>query len=532
MIILSFTPQTKAIQLTNLGTFTSSGLTNYNPAYVTVFDNETQQTIALYVYAYDTTIKIWRVSDAKLLDTVSVTLPMTPLWGYGIFRYVGAGSLDGFWIAALCSNDAATTITAYLRVWFYNFTDKTCTQLPSDRTSPIYSYSSSVVVNQVCDYLIAWGNPIWQNNYLYVAWSAHVRFWTGSAGNGWHTDYIVGMMQLSNTQHLGSFTRVYDTTMIGNTCIGYQPIATVTFPFTVPSVILAGNIWKQYGVNDPKFLYTSWDSSTGTFTAYTGSVYSYTAFTNILYRTINSRPMFKPIGNQYSVSSGKIYWYWDLGLAYTDISQTKMQSCMASAIINPFALQSPNVNTLYAVNGIVYNVDDRDPYSAITDSYFYHPNGYIFNVGYNSTQGITTVVVDLGLSGLDLDYNVYITGQNTFFKFLPSTNQVTLYIIATAIPTVYTTAIEAPSKPLAPEETAYPSYAITSVMSVILPFVFLFVPAIVLTALIGKMGFVAGLLIGGVILVISNLLPMWTVFLIGLGVIALMWSSMKRGEVE
>jgi len=531
IIILSFSPKIEATQLTDLGTYSYSGVTNYNPAYVIVYDNQTSQNIGLYVYAYDTTIKIWRISDAKLLDTISVSLPATKLWGYGIFRYMGYGSLDGFWIIALSSNDVDNTITVYVRAWFYNFTDKTCTQLSSDKSVNLWSYTAQS--NQVSDYLISWGNPIWQNNYEFISWSAHVKFYyTGTIDPGWHSEYLVGIIQVSNSQHLGSLALVYNWNTVNNAYIGFQPYISLTFPFDpTPSLVLGGYVYKEYGQTNPTFLYAVWDTG-GTFTVYSGNTYSYSGYANVLLRAINYRPMFKPIGFQYSISSGKVYWYWYLGLAYTDISQTKMQQGIASVIINSLTLQSPNVNTIYIINGVVYNVDERDPYTAITNSYFYHSNGYIFNVGYNQTQGLSTVTVDLGLSSLDLDYNVFITGQYTFFKFLPSTNQIKLYIIATEIPTVYTIPIQPPNPPTTPEDTSYPTYIISTLMGVIVPFMFLFIPAFVLTGMIGKMGFVAGLMIGGVLLVMANLLPMWAVFLIGLGIVALIWSSTRRGEVE
>jgi hypothetical protein len=50
--------------------------------------------------------------------------------------------------------------------------------------------------------------------------------------------------------------------------------------------------------------------------------------------------------------------------------------------------------------------------------------------------------------------------------------------------------------------------------------------------MIGKMGFVMGLIIGSIILTMANLLPTWVIFLIGLGIIALLWSSTRRGTVE
>jgi len=529
IIVLSLINNVQAVQLSNLGDYYYNGLTNYNPAYVIVFNKQTQQNDVLYVYAFNTTVNIWKVSDGSLYDSVGLNLPASILWGYGVFRYVGYGSLDGFWIVALCSNDAATSITAYLRVWFYNYTSKTCTQLSSDKSLTFWTNTSGWTCVNTGNAIIAWGNPIWRNNYEFIQWSAHAQ--TFDRGyNQWINTYFTGIMQLSNTQHLGTFTRVYQTQ--GARVNYYYPIISLTLPFDPnPSYIYGGNVFKQYDKSDPTFLYTKWDTSTSTYTVYTGNTYSYPTYTDIVYRMCDNKTMFKPIGFQYSIVSGKVYWSWYLGLAYNSLSLTKMQICQA-IVLTDGTLQSPTSMTAYIINGICYNVDLRDPYTATSDTYFYHPNGYIFNVGYNSTTGIKTYIVDLGLSSTDIDLNVYLTGQQTFFRYIPSTKRVRLYILAQALPTVYNIPFQPPNKPTNPEEQTYPEQTITSLIGVVLPFAFLFIPALVLTYMVGKMGFVVGLIIGSVILVMSNLLPTWAIFLIGLGVIALIWSSMRRGSVE
>ena len=74
-------------------------------------------------------------------------------------------------------------------------------------------------------------------------------------------------------------------------------------------------------------------------------------------------------------------------------------------------------------------------------------------------------------------------------------------------------------------------YNYAPIISLIVPFMFLFITPMILVPYVGKAGFIVGLCIGAICLYIAGLLPLWTVFLIGLAIILLLLSG-KMGAAE
>jgi len=81
-----------------------------------------------------------------------------------------------------------------------------------------------------------------------------------------------------------------------------------------------------------------------------------------------------------------------------------------------------------------------------------------------------------------------------------------------------------------PSPTPEPEFYIPQIVYTIVPLVFLFVPAILLVGMgLGAAGLMAGLMLGGIALWMSGLLPIWGVFLIALAIIMLIFFG-KRGS--
>jgi hypothetical protein len=83
-----------------------------------------------------------------------------------------------------------------------------------------------------------------------------------------------------------------------------------------------------------------------------------------------------------------------------------------------------------------------------------------------------------------------------------------------------------------PEPTSPEGYDYSPMMSMIVPFMFLFLPALILVPYAGKMGFIVGLTIGTVCLYLGGMLPLWVVFLLGLGEIVLLLKGGTWGSTE
>jgi hypothetical protein len=81
-----------------------------------------------------------------------------------------------------------------------------------------------------------------------------------------------------------------------------------------------------------------------------------------------------------------------------------------------------------------------------------------------------------------------------------------------------------------PSPSPQPEFYIPQIVYTVVPLVFLFVPAILLAGMgLGSAGLMAGLMLGGIALWMSGLLPIWGVFLIALAIIMLIFFG-KRGS--
>jgi len=70
------------------------------------------------------------------------------------------------------------------------------------------------------------------------------------------------------------------------------------------------------------------------------------------------------------------------------------------------------------------------------------------------------------------------------------------------------------------------------IINMIIPFMFLFIPALVLVPFAGKMGFVVGLTIGMFCLYMVGIMPLWGIFLLGLAIILLLLRGGVWGSTE
>jgi len=74
------------------------------------------------------------------------------------------------------------------------------------------------------------------------------------------------------------------------------------------------------------------------------------------------------------------------------------------------------------------------------------------------------------------------------------------------------------------------STIMTRMVLLVVPFIFVLVPALLLAELAGKNGLIVGILLGVIVLFIAGWMPLWILFLVGLGIILLLLHGRGGGE--
>lgn len=532
-------PSVHGVQLSYVGNAHYNYITNSNPAYVICYNRDTGENDALYVLVnYSTTstaeLKIWSIKDAEMIDSESLTLASAniPL-GAGVFRYVGYGSFDGFWVLTaqlLCTSNDIDVIL-YVRGWFYNYSSKSATYL-GEKSQIVLDLSSSLTAYNYM-FQTTFGNPIYLSG---KTWVSIEMFLCYQKGDGYKINSVWGgIYGLSTTQIVGASASIaYVNTQ--SQPDGMDVLwSTVQFSESNPDMITALMFYRK-GADTYVGLIT-YHASVNTLNVY-GSQFGTTNLwvrNNCLWRGIipastKKIPLFKPIGIQKSVSGGNNYFIFYIPITYTNIGQTKMQYARWVA---PYTFANWGYfqyATLYVLNGVVYSIDVRDAYSATTDAYFYSPSGVFFSAGYDPESGVETILIQLGVNP---SQNVFITGQQTFWEYNPTSNQIKLYILATAIPTVYEVDVpDIPETPR-PEEPDYPSLVVSwGISAFLIPAIFLILPAVLFGVVIGGNGVLIGLALGTGIGYMAGILPSWLLILVALALAVLFFSKItKSGEI-
>lgn len=538
-ILFANLPLTKAVQLTQVGNANYNLVTNYNPAYVLCYNKETLKTDALYVLVnytgsgYTAEIKIWKIEDGQLLDSESITLASANiLLGAQVIRYVGYGSYDGFWVLTvqLTCDNVNIKVTLYARAWFYNYTAKTSVYL-GEKSAVVIDPGSSLTATHYM-YQIVFGNPIYLSGRTWVSFQTHMCF---QKGVSWTYNGVFGGIFGLDTTTISGNMGVIGTT--GGTDPTKMDVywATTQYSDGNPDLITALMFYRNNADYTTIALLT-WSISTNTLSIYPTQLGTTSLITKsgciwrgITPTTIKKIPMFKPVGIQKAVSGGYNYFTFYIPITYTSIGQTKMQYGTWVAPYTFSSWGSFNHQTLYILNGVVYCVDARDPYSAISDAYFYSPSGVFFNAGYDAESGVKTILIQLGVTPSE---KVYITGQQTFWMWDSTTNKITLYILATAIPTVYEVDVPAIPETPSPEEPDYPSLVVSwGITAFLIPAMFLVFPAVLFGMVLGSLGVLLGLSLGVAIGFMSGIFPAWLLVVIALAMGVIFFSKMQKGEM-
>ncbi|RLE47540.1 MAG: hypothetical protein DRJ31_08680, partial [Candidatus Methanomethylicota archaeon] len=184
-------------------------------------------------------------------------------------------------------------------------------------------------------------------------------------------------------------------------------------------------------------------------------------------------------------------------------------------------IQDSRMSAVYYISGITYQVDLYG--SQVSATYWYNAlTGNMFVANYQQGS-VTTQTVNLG--DLEPTENYYVIGLQTVFSF--SDSGVVLYVLGEPIeepPYI----VPPDYQPTNPESETWGTEWTYTAVALAIPFMFMFLPAMILGEKAGVVGLIAGLCLSVTIMYLAGLLPLWAVFLAGLGIVALIFFGRER----
>jgi len=531
-LALSFLPNAQALDLYSWSDYPIYGVSNNNPAIINIkVGNETK---SYYAYAHllswkSTTLNltIWDIERAEIKQSLTYTISPAGSGSNWILIGIGLNTiwssngepLDSFLISVLTAEAGGTDQYERIRVQvlMYNFSSNTLSSLGNcDRnvnmqvnSDQIYQFSGCYFTNLMYrqGYYIYAVLTIGRMNINYN-YKTHLSiFMIAISSSDFSVQYTTGYINLGDAQYKQPYFGWIDSSDLNADFIflvlayGDKDGSSMTFRFarwelsTWTLTILSNN----YGYNSWKTRYVAFGD---------GDYYSSDGVHNHLLKV-------KGIGKQVSGEQTTFFAY----IPFTSTQDYKGYLRQVDVTVDlGYNFQSFDFSyNAYVVGSYCYPADLRNSYSAITDVYWYNPaSTNIFSAGVGSDGTITTYSVNLGQQ---VDSNTYLTGVNTYFKIKTTTIEICL--LASPIPTVYD--VTPPQPTPSPEEPEYPSYMMGVVAGLCVPFLFMFLPAIMLGKEAGVVGLIVGLCLSITMLYMSGLLPLWAVFLSGLGIIALIF---------
>jgi len=507
----------------------TNGLSNRNPARITVWDNSLGNTTELIVYAYsnssearasgmttgiDYEIKIYD-ENLTLIDTETFSASKEWFCHHDYIAIIENAEpddyLDGFWIIGVTAWTYGTGNAYYYHyayAYFYNYTSKTLTELATkslDRWKYINAagcklkssglFSNTIYISNthyVLGYIIseAWWEDsregIKQEMFIFKLTPSSASIVNLGYGQYYYNDiHATFMLPLpSNPDILGIMIIGEDSAWIYSYCRS------------------TNNIIDSHG----KSLDCLDDMVSRQFEKIVYDNYRRVSFTKVRHlQTSSTSPNVLTGALPFaSVGMGKSALMWFDMLIYTGGTCSDIKT-----------------SAVYYISTIVYQVDLYG--SQISATYWYNAlTGNIFVANYQEGT-VVTQTVDLG--DLEPTESFYIIGLQTLFKC--ESSKVIIYVLGE--PIEEPPYVPAPEyQPTNPESPTWGTEWTYTAVALSVPFLFMFVPAMLLGEKAGVVGFLVGLCLSITVMYLAGLLPLWAVFLAGLGIVALIFFGRER----
>jgi len=506
LISLIYTPKVYAY---HVGEYRCNGITSRNPTvvqalnhsyFVFVEDNPTSTSEKLYIA--DIT------NETSLIETDTLTTANTNYWIFAIYPaqhpYDDYCYIVGFEAPA----KGGYNYPQQAKIWFYNFTSDTVTQIYT--TSNFWSYN-----------VVAWYSGDDQSGLIF--------------SNIWYVSNIgvvcVGGITKADTGNIVFAMIELEGTSVARYCydiplgtegyeLNYGLAMSIKASGHSPSVILVNYVARKTSIFIKYLLggtFQSYKKGTHSFTIHRQIFYSKTAsnrhIATYLYIPKLVQDAFYTIDNLYAISHALPVYT----TAPNEESGVLWITLYSNGQIKP--------SWYYKLSAVAY------PRDVTPDLYTYNFYWFYPSVGKMLITEGEPDEVQARTFDLDIEPNTltYIVGAY-YFKKINSTH-ISLY--TSLIPT------EVPETELPEGETYYTVPQAGSpeageiwigiiAGSLLVPFLLMFIPPMILGEQVGMLGFIVGLIISTSILYLAGLLPLWTVFLVGLGIISALIFG-KRG---
>jgi len=206
----------------------------------------------------------------------------------------------------------------------------------------------------------------------------------------------------------------------------------------------------------------------------------------------------------------------DIGLWLSQPSTYKRFEFMVSP--NPISISSLSFTAYggqnYLVSFTVYNLTSGQPDENGTFQVVF---GYVdLETGQQTTSG----------NIVNGRFNFTINARSPF-KYITENIGVTMYLPDEVI-SITITAYWLPSAEGEGEEEIDVDAWSTNIAGLIIPFMFMFFPAMLLGAKLGMSGFLGGMILGVVALYIAGLIPVWILFILALGIAYLLFKGLRN----
>ena len=510
--------ETYQIEISNI-----KGLSNRNPAKVTVWDSSTDNITELIVYAYleyasdysqRYNITVYNADTLEYLWSADVSysanIARYKVY-FAIVEYAKPESyLDGFWVVTWVTWKWDDKFKVTIRAIFCNHTSQTVTKIGESS----YQWYDSGYTTQYHQGSGCFSNTVYISNTHYIACVGILEECT-SGGETYKRSLVIGVVGL--TTNTASF-------IFGKTdyCADSYEKLYGCFMMYLPS----NNYYLGLGViQDMKITAFCIDRNDGSIK----DVYAkgFTELKNLVKRyskvSVGGRYAFSPLvkvrhiqtstGNPNIVTGAVPFASMELGKSALMWVDLKIK-------YNTGDIDDISISPIYYVSPMVSQCDLYG--SQVSATYWYNPaTDNIFVANYQAGE-VVTQVIDIG--DVEADENTYIFGLRSLFKL--GTNKVIIYALSE--PIEEPEYITPPATPTTPESPTWGTDWTLTAVGLAIPFMFMFVPAILLGEKAGVIGLIVGLCLSITIMYLIGLLPLWAVFLAGLGIVALIFFGRER----
>lgn len=505
LISLIYTPKVYAY---HVGDYRCNGITSRNPTVVKALNH------SYFVFVEDnpssTTEKLYMAditNETYLIQVDTLTTANTNYWIFAVYPaqhpYDDYCYIVGFEAPAR----SGYSYNQYAKIWMYNFT--------SDTTTEIYSTSNFWQGN-----VVAWYTPeddqssLIFSNIWYVSNIGVIC--VGGIVHKTHDEVAFAMIELEGQTVARYWTYIDQEDWE----LTYGLAMSIKSSGHSPSIILVNYVARK------KCLFIKYLLG-GTFQSHKVYTHSYTIHRQLFYsKTASNRHIatylyipklvqdaFYTIDNLYAISHALPVYT----TAPNEESGVLWITLYSNGQIKP--------SWYYKLSAVAY------PRDVTPDLYTYNFYWFYPSVGKMLITEGEPDEVQARTFDLDIEPNTltYIVGAFYFKKV----NDTHISLYTSLIPT------EIPETELPEGETYYTVPEGGSpeageiwigiiAGSLLVPFLLMFIPPMILGEQVGMLGFIVGLIISTSILYLAGLLPLWTVFLVGLGIISALIFG-KRG---